>query len=74
MKNVQVEIVQRWPVKAYAGGAIVATLPDPSEATMRRAISRLFTMAFYCRDQGVSSRQRKGDMDEVPPIFFPDAE
>jgi hypothetical protein len=42
-------------VKAYAGGAIVATLPDPSKATMRKAISRLFTTAFYCRGRCLSS-------------------
>jgi hypothetical protein len=42
-------------VKAYAGGAIVATLPDPSKATMRKAISRLFTTASYCRDRCLSS-------------------
>lgn len=33
----------------------MATLPDPSEVTMRRAISRLFTTAFYCRDRCLSS-------------------
>jgi len=55
VENRQVEIVQWWPVKAYAGGAIVATLPDPSKATMRRAISRLFTTAFYCRDRCLSN-------------------
>jgi hypothetical protein len=79
VKNVQVEIVQRWPVKAYAGGAIVATLPDPSKATMRKAISRLFTLACTaatgaCQTQGVcwapsctSDEGRKNEMSTPMP-------
>jgi hypothetical protein len=45
----------------------VATLPDPSEATMRRAISRLFTVALYCGDRCRSSAGSIVGPFPVPP-------